>query len=83
MKKRVAKALIERINRELKEIEEMATTLLGPEKAKVWMKVQNLNLGGNSPEQLVAANRGYKVKQFVQTALDEKFAAEGKRSGAV
>lgn len=83
MKKRVAKALIERINKELKEIEEMVATLLGPEKARVWMKVGNLNLGGSSPEQLIAANRGHKVREFVQSAIDEKLTAEGKRSGAV
>lgn len=68
MKRRVAKNLVERISKELAEIEAMVVPILGEQKAKVWMKVPNLNLGGSSPEALVAANRGHKVVEFIKAS---------------
>lgn len=68
MKRRVAKNLVERISKELAEIEAMVVPILGEQKAKVWMKIPNLNLGGFSPEALVAANRGHKVVEFIKAS---------------
>lgn len=68
MKRRIAKNLVERISKELAEIEAMVVPILGEQKAKVWMKTPNLNFGGFSPEALVAANRGHKVVEFIKAS---------------
>ena len=71
------------LQKEYDEIREMVVTILGKDKADLWMKFENLNFGGTSPATLILMGRGHKVREFVEASLHEKLVAEGKRSGAV
>ena len=40
-------------------------------KTELWFSTNNLNFGGSSPDTLFAFGRGHKVKQFIDTAVEE------------
>ncbi len=51
------------------------------EKVSLWMRLDNLNFGGTSPNRLIAMGRGHKVLQFVHDALGEGYEAVIKDGG--
>ncbi len=74
---------LKNLQTEYNEIRAMVVQILGERKADFWMKTDNLNLGGCSPTILIIRGRGHKVREFVESALNDKLVSEGKRSGAV
>jgi hypothetical protein len=51
------------------------------EKVALWMRLDNLNFGGISPNKLISWQKGHKVLQFVRDALGEGYESVIKSGG--
>ena len=46
------------------------------DKAELWMRTENQNLGGLSPNLMIEKGRGHKVLRLVESAIDESAPVE-------